>query len=208
MDGSWGEAWPGHSYKNSWMNSFLSCSALFSSPTLPSAYILPSFLASSLWFSLTFSWPSTQPSSCFLSVFLFTDKNWFLKLFLLCCCWAPREVTYSGWVLFPASPTRWETLGRESGEQASGPGVVLALGSVLSELHFHTNDVERWKQGSSKDPIQSHSPKSPWMLWRFGAQLTTEEDLWSGSPCFACLNTLPATQLPSFFTQPIPSSTY
>lgn len=152
---------------------------------VPTYFLL--FLPAVCGFPLIFSWPSTQPSSCFLSVFLFTDKNWFLKLFLLCCCWAPREVTYSGWVLFPAPPKWWETLGRESGVQASGPGVALALGSVLSELHFHTNDVERWKQGSSKDPIQSHSPKSPQTLWHFGAQLTTEEDLWSGSPCL-CLS--------------------
>lgn len=100
MDGFWEGCWPGYNYRNSWLNIYLSCSVLLSSPTLPSAFVLPSFLPSKRGFSFNFHLVkhSTLKFISLLRSLLFSSfqtKIVFWKHIFSVACWASGEVAYS-----------------------------------------------------------------------------------------------------------------
>ena len=103
-------------------------------------------------------------------VFLFSDKNWFLKPFLLCSLLSLLRVFLQRKNLISTAVggEGWrDVLSPELGDQASGPGWALAWDSPSLDTSFHTNDMERPKQRpfetpSSWDPLRSQSSDGIW----------------------------------------------
>lgn len=149
--GFWGGDGPGHSYRIPWINS-LSYSLVFLTYSSKCLLLLFFFfffsLAGSQWFSFIFLLArlSTLEFISLLRSLLFSSfqrKNWFLKLFLLCCL-VRFQRGHLQPTSFPPCPRVVRAdgkLSREFRDQAFGGGSALAWGFTLSELHFPLSTI-------------------------------------------------------------------
>lgn len=120
---------------------------LFKMPTTPFFFFFFS-LAGSQWFSFIFLLArlSTLEFISLLRSLLFSSfqrKNWFLKLFLLCCL-VRFQRGHLQPTSFPPCPRVVRAdgkLSREFRDQAFGGGSALVWGFTLSELHFPLSTI-------------------------------------------------------------------